>query len=454
MQGPVEPFLLFASFDLNKKPSDILATKIEDCHDTSFLYTLGRPLWYAFLKNGLIPSSLLNFALTKLVLCDYGGPSVSKLTKAQLLALLGARFGIPISSISTYAPALVTGHLARLEAISDDCKSVIISYPSEPILALASRDYRKRHENAGSRLLAALREFLMNGVITKGRRGEMMVRFLNLCAIDKAMYKAISYFKGGVQEIKLMEFLELFSRKNAELSTKNLFKDFVSDRLFQEIEESKVCFTHFIYLSNSRKARITQNLLRYAYRRTAALVMQEGRDGIDWIIPLRLGGTTEKEEFIGLVGQDKNCFADTLEQLTNADNPVTHEDLNPWWFLDKDELATFPFRWQKVQWPSILFAVDIKEPGVALADGRKGSTSQTTSGGTKRKLPTSTGTTKSDDIQQNMTATGIPCIVLTGLDYEFLEDEERDQMNQFRDCRNGISDWSVRYTPLTFDDHY
>jgi len=103
------------------------------------------------------------------------------------------------------------------------------------------------------------------------------------------MYKTlstISDFKGGMQEIKLMDYLEVSSRKNAELSTKNLLKDFISDHLFQEIEESRVCFTYFIYLSNSQKARIMQNLLCYAYHQMAALIVQEGRDGIDWIIPL------------------------------------------------------------------------------------------------------------------------------------------------------------------------
>jgi len=133
---------------------------------------------------------------------------------------------------------------------------------------------------------------------------------------------------------------------------------------------------------------------------------------------------TKKEEFIALVGQDKGQLADTLEQLTNADNPVTHKDLNPWLFLDKEELATFPCHWQHIQWPSILFAVDVEEPGVALADATKGSILQ----GTKHKLPS---TTKSNDTQQNIIATGIPCIVLTGLDYKFLDDEEWDQMHQF-----------------------
>jgi len=220
-----------------------------------------------------------------------------------------------------------------------------------------------------------------------------------------------------------MKYLKVYSRDSAVLCPEKLFIDVSSAPLFQIIEKLSLCFTRSIYLSP--KARITHDLLHYAYRRTAALRVQEGREGIDWIIPLRVG--TEKEEFIGLVGQDKNRITDELEQLTKVDNSVTRNNLNPLVLLKKEERATLPSGWHEVRWPSILFAVDVEEPGVALAEAHKQfimpSKSTTTSRGfKKRKLTTSEGTQSGD----TRNTTGIPCIVLAGLDYDFLSPKERN----------------------------
>eukprot|EP00980_Cylindrotheca_fusiformis_P026669 scaffold16868_cov164-Cylindrotheca_fusiformis.AAC.1 len=66
---------------------------------------------------------------------------------------------------------------------------------------------------------------------------------------------------------------------------------------------------------------ITPNLLRCAYRRTAAIVVDAGRRGIDWIIPVRVG---KKDKFVGLAGQDKNRLAETLEGLADFARLESH----------------------------------------------------------------------------------------------------------------------------------
>lgn len=79
--------------------------------------------------------------------------------------------------------------------------------------------------------------------------------------------------------------------------------------------DGSVCFTHFVYLSKS-----VHGPLRYAYRRSAAIVVEEGRRGIEKVIPLRVA----EDQFVGLVVQAKNRVSDTLQSLTSVDTAATH----------------------------------------------------------------------------------------------------------------------------------
>jgi hypothetical protein len=95
------------------------------------------------------------------------------------------------------------------------------------------------------------------------------------------------------------------------------------------LDKGRVCFAHFTYLSKEvQHPMITHDVLRYAYRRSSAIIVDEGRRGIDWIIPVRIGEDT----FVGLVGQDKSRLSDTLESLSAADNETTHWKLNMHYF--------------------------------------------------------------------------------------------------------------------------
>jgi len=306
-----------------------------------------------------------------------------------------------------------------------------VSYPSEPILALASRNYKNswKAQNFGSVLLESLRHFLLTGAIAQGNRGEVMVHVLHLWAIDKLMRDEIIH---GVHEVKLSKYLECFSREAAPFSPETLLLD-PTVPLMQVLLEAKLCFTHFVPLSTgSHISCITHDLLRYAYRRTAALATANGREGIDWIIPLRVG----TDEFIGLVGQDKNPVSDTLEDLIQIEGSETDSMLLPTSFLSKDELATFPSQWRDVQWPSILFAVDSKTPGAALTRVRdkRG----------KRNL-------RGEEIVKRTIETPFPCIVFTGLDFSFFSDEENAQLKQLRDFVPDVPARVKKCTPLTYN---
>jgi hypothetical protein len=158
-----------------------------------------------------------------------------------------------------------------------------------------------------------------------------MVRILNLLAIDTCMKDTKDY---EVKEVRLLQFLSLFNRENAKLSDifseerNRISNNDNTNEMLPVFQNGYECFTHFIYLSE--KTLISPKLLQYAYRRTAAIVPETGRKGIDWIIPVRIkDGKDGDNKFLGLVGQDKNRVNDSLASLRDVGNDETHGKLSP-----------------------------------------------------------------------------------------------------------------------------
>jgi len=69
---PLDPFLPMASFTLHNNRSVILAKKVEDCHDRSFLYCMGRPLWASLTQTWSKPPEPLEFCAEKTVNVKFG----------------------------------------------------------------------------------------------------------------------------------------------------------------------------------------------------------------------------------------------------------------------------------------------------------------------------------------------------------------------------------------------
>ena len=451
---PMATFLLHEAIGIRNDETEILERKVNDCHHLQHLLAMGRPMWKAFID--LEPKDsrfvrLLKFAQAKLF-CRKKLPELSELTTEQKLAVLACRMCLTISPVSRLAKAIVGSHMATAVKISDDREEIVVSYPSEPALALAARNYMDTHAGAFLRpALRSLKAHLLSGAVAKGHRGEVIVRLLNLLAIDKAMKNKSK--SEEVVEVELKDFLAQFDRKGASLSdalktdscekkslSENQIRVLTREGLLENVEETSrkeaapviewkgtVCFTHFVYLnprSSGEDPLITPDLLRYAYRRTAALVVEEGRRGIDWIIPVRVG----EDEFVGLCGQDKNRMHDKLEGLLEKKTPETHYKMTAEYFLDADEKEKFKkIRWS-LSWPAILFSIDASEKGAALAERA-----------TRMRL------------RSNKTFhCPFPCIVLTGLGYSGLVDD--DSENVIRELKNAHEDLPAVYiekVPLT-----
>mmetsp|Transcript_9988 Transcript_9988/g.21826 ORF Transcript_9988/g.21826 Transcript_9988/m.21826 type:complete len:829 (+) Transcript_9988:186-2672(+) len=429
-QNPLNPFILGSSFRVNNDRHAILTKTVEECHDPQCLYSMGRPLWKALLTGTtpMLPHKLLSYGRKKLRNSLDNDIKLTK--KEEILAVLSVRLCLSISPTSWYVPSLVACHMGTALSISEDRMSMVVTYPSEPVLAVGAKMFMKNQENIG-RMISALQDFLTHGAVDRGYKGELIVRLLMTLAMDKAMGSE------EVKEVQLKDYLVQFDRDDADLGelinglNNNGYKQFDVEEELKKLKrlnldwpdsrailedkkrnlpaqapppltyaDGSVCFTHFVYLSKSTQGElITHDLLRYAYRRSAAIVVEEGPRGIDKVIPLRV----EEDKFVGLVVQHKNRASDTLQSLTRADNPATHHKVNVEYFLTEAEKETFRSAGVDLErnWPAILFAVGVDKVGAEVATQLE----------QKRFRHNNLSNTDRFDF---------PCIILTGLDYSKL----------------------------------
>ena len=353
--------------------------------------------------------------------------------------------------------------MATAVSISTHREEVVVSYPSEPILALASRLYTN-----GVNLqpfFQCMKESIPAGAVPKGHRGEVIVRLLNLFAMDKCAARSESY---ATPEVTLREFLSKFDRQGSSivplLEGKITLDEKAQKRLKREIGEKNVkaaikaleetsgsyqklldggtvCFNHFIYVEKKAKSEaiITPDLLRLAYRRQAAIVVEEGRRGIDWVIPVRLQPTVtpakpDDDSFVGLVGQDKNRIHDSVTGLASLSNDETHVKVSPSYFLSQCEREAFEEIGWSLDWPSILFSIGVDDIAASTAQQP-----------TRIEL-------RSEELAEGKEY--YPCIVLTGLGYDNIVGADAiEALREFRDGYIEAPEAYCKYAPLTYGVH-
>ena len=421
---PLDPFILGSSFRAFNDRKEILGKSIVKCHTPKEMYSMGRPLWYAILhapQGSLTPAEVLRYAEEKLV---YGIIKENQVPSLhQTLALLAPMMCLSISPMSFYTHSLVAQHMATALWVSEDRLDLVVTYPSEPVLALAAMSVIRKAKCL-SKVVTSLHQLLLHGAVSKGHKGEVIVRLLNLLAMDKAPKRA-----QGSLEVKLSDFLKAFSRKNAEINDAFLANLYPAQGANASNEAScldaSVYFNHFVYLSE--KALVTHDLLRYAYRRGAAIVAEAGRRGIDWLIPVHLGN----DKFVALVGQDKNRLDDSMENLAAAGQAATHWKVQKEYFLNSEEQKSFQeagytLEEQQKSWPAMLFAVGVDPIGVLTADT------------IKKRSGCSTELSRG------------PCLVLTGLNYSFTDSATNSALETFRSWELPITEQKKKDIPITY----
>jgi hypothetical protein len=137
------------------------------------------------------------------------------------------------------------------------------------------------------------------------------------------------------------------------------------------------------------------------------------------------------DDFVGLVGQDKNRMHDSLDaRHTDLSEEAGHHKVTTSYFLTSKERDLFTQLHWPLQWPVILFSVGTEEKGAALAKH------------TTRKLHR----------ESAMAEVSCPCIVLTGLGYTKLMDTEADKaLGALREIIIEAPPEYRKSVPLTYD---
>ncbi|CAJ1941073.1 unnamed protein product [Cylindrotheca closterium] len=438
---PMSTYLLHHTLGLPWNSCEkLLGMSCEECHQPVNLFSMGRPLWKAYLSNeGGSTSFLLDLATKKLLL-DSKITESKDLNASQILALFACRVCLTISPISMVASTLVSSHMGTAVKLSESREDLVVSYPSEPILSIAAKPYYlegydvKTDTTSGigflHKGLPTLKQYFLSGAVPKGHRGEFIVRLLNILAMDRAMVRTkteskVSASEGSedqhrpaVVEVKLRTFLSEFVRGTDQKQSQDLFQASAFDGV--------VCFTHFVYLSRSKGSDklITPDLLRCAYRRTAAIVVDDGRKGIDWLIPVRLGS----DKFTALAGQDKNRIGDSLHTFQPLSNAATHHKITPLYFLTEAEQEEFRRAEVAFDWPAVVFAIGGNEMESGLA--------------------------QSGDMALRSCISNeerAPCVIFTGLGYtKLMDDDCNTLLTELRDFVIEVPEHYRQNAPLTF----
>ena len=109
--------------------------------------------------------------------------------------------------------------------------------------------------------------------------------------------------------------------------------------------DGRVCFTHFVYISSETRM-MSKDTLKKAFCRSAAIVFDEGLQGVDIVIPVFLA----EDEYIGLLFQIKNRTSLDLEVKNKFDVCLTSLLLlNSIRFLDVLGWASL-VHWGKRSW--------------------------------------------------------------------------------------------------------
>jgi len=153
-----------------------------------YFFRYGRPLWGGLLnardtysgQSVLTPEKILEIAKSKLI----GGLDFEdwitnkrseKITISESIAVLGPRLCIDVVPQTELATELVASYMSLCYHLSDTRESVMIDYPSDPVLAEASAHITNNTNRIGlahyvSTLINALRE----GSVKGGYRGELV----------------------------------------------------------------------------------------------------------------------------------------------------------------------------------------------------------------------------------------------------------------------------------------
>lgn len=304
----LSPFILVENFDcLAPDTISVTHAMFSESSDSFFrkhLKLLGRPIWSNFEES----NESINFAALKL----------RTNTEVGRLAALAVRVCIEIEPTSKLANTMAKSYLAFLFHVAFNPLRCFVTYPSEPVLALASRSVVfnnklkltiNANEKKGMLYLAirSLWESMVQGTVDKGRVGELVCRLVLLMASDVAVSESQREHAAG-----RVNFTPHYI---TGFSLRSFLNALYGNKSFPEIEKGDALlnFTHFIALRRPREGaiKISKEKLLMGLSRTAAFITPNNMAGMDALIPMMY--TDNKLGFISL--QFKNLKKSSLSNI-------------------------------------------------------------------------------------------------------------------------------------------
>lgn len=323
-----------------------------------FLCTLGHGIW-----SSLPFDAVVEIAKSKVV-------NGCEMSKDYVISLWMIRTGMAANPLSVETGTLVANHMATLLDVSDDLRRLIVTYPSEPILAIAARELMK--ELSGDHLFLKLKNKMEAVNVDKGKVAELFAGMMVLRLIDstpsfnrrcnnhvdyavrlrdinvqaphfKDLWQVGSHVLENQNETKKrsdevqksdleintlndeLQRLKLASRQNPSLP-RSTFQDQINEKE-QEIKMKQV-----LAVSNS----LSTKFLGYSVYRVGDVLNRLTKSEVDWSasdIPLRyLNGILNASHFVNLERDEPGFEFSRLYFSANllplADNRIPDKSRN------------------------------------------------------------------------------------------------------------------------------
>jgi hypothetical protein len=235
-------------------------------------------------------------------------------TDVQSLAILSVRLCLFVDPYSSLASELMASHMADIVAISNDREQVIISYPSEPILAEAAANYATKFR---LELIEKMVSLIHSGMVTNGYRGELLGRYLLLDSWERAsMGREVTLAGNQVcfsVPMKVRDFLNSFSPKIIKAMSGQ-----INNADMEKFLNGIICFNQFLRIQFSLT---TMDQLQAYLERCAAILLKENEKAFDIVVPVYIPGegmTAIMYQTRNYTGNDKNlATADKQQRFTN-----------------------------------------------------------------------------------------------------------------------------------------
>ncbi|KAK0502034.1 hypothetical protein EDD18DRAFT_1277916 [Armillaria luteobubalina] len=368
------PFTILP-FDIGPRVLHKQAT-FETLRSIKHLAAFGRPLWHTMLAAGASPTSLITLARSKLTHNNEGletgfdvhgaltpGKSVEELKEIVETALVGIRVMIEFAPRREKARRLqeemVTGHMRIAFSIPSHREYMRSGHPSEPILAetAACTICEKKLD-----MVKVISDLLLNDLINKGERGELVARLLLTLAWDQAIQALIEaeqsshgvFHAGGhaaySRPIPLIQFLTaLLPSGYLELVLQSTPDNRFGGNTFAEaFEHAYVHFTHFGRSGSSDAINSASSLA--AFIRGMAFQCCSGHPVIDVLIPVLIvpkDVATQPKFNVDELTLDKfhrSCMMISVKDKENAERDnytINAESLKFW--VDRDRDVDVPY---------------------------------------------------------------------------------------------------------------